>query len=414
MRAPRRALSLLAVGALAAGCSSVQQHEREIEVPEAEMQQYLSDKPERLHRLYRKVLTQGERNAVLNQMRIGLAAMEIGAWDAAERAFDKALAGIETVYADSAQAEEARSTWVKENYKDFKGEPYERAMAYYYRGLLYLREGDYENARASFKGGLLQDTLAQQQTYSQDFAALAFLSGWASHCNGDPGLAESAFEEAHETNSRLTAPDEATNLLLVAETGGAPRKVAVGEYGEALAFKRGGGSADTAEMALGDRMVPLTRAEDVYFQASTRGGRQVERILEGQAQFKDTTDTVGDVAIRGGAATAAFGSAYGNDNAAMAGLGILAAGLIAKGIAAATRPEADLRAWDNLPDKVHLAALSADPVPAEAQASFRTAAGTTVASETVQIHQAGRCALGWGRGQSALAVPDAAPGSTAD
>ena len=29
-----------------------------------------------------------------------------------------------------------------------KGEPYERAMVYYYRGLIFLRNGDYENARA--------------------------------------------------------------------------------------------------------------------------------------------------------------------------------------------------------------------------------------------------------------------------
>lgn len=26
-------------------------------------------------------------------------------------------------------------------------------MAYYYRGLLYMREGDFSNARASFRGG---------------------------------------------------------------------------------------------------------------------------------------------------------------------------------------------------------------------------------------------------------------------
>jgi hypothetical protein len=30
----------------------------------------------------------------------------------------------------------------------FIGEPYERAMAYYYRGLLYWRDGEIDNARA--------------------------------------------------------------------------------------------------------------------------------------------------------------------------------------------------------------------------------------------------------------------------
>jgi tetratricopeptide (TPR) repeat protein len=408
-RAGALAAALLAAGALS-GCSSVQEHELERDVPKAEMRAYLADKPPRLHRFYEKVLTQGERNAVLNHMRAGLAAMEIGAWDTAERSFDRALAGIETVYAESAQAEKARSAWMKENYKAFKGEPYERMMAYYYRGLLYLREGDYENARASFKGGLLQDTMARDETYSQDAALLAYLSGWASHCDGDPDLARQAFEEAQEYNDRLDAPEEEANLLLVGETGTAPRKVPVGRYGEALAFEPGQGFGDEAvEMDLAEREVQLTEAEDVYFQASTRGGREVEKILEGQAQFKGTTDTVGDAAIVGGAA--AIGT--GNEDAAAAGLAIMAVGLIAKGVAAATRPEADLRAWDNLPDKVHLATVVAESPPAEVTARFTTSGGTAMARETASVQTAGSCAIAWSRAHDATQIPDAAPGSTA-
>ena len=49
---------LLAATALS-GCATVQEHEREVEVPPAEMELYLSDKPAELHRLYAKVLTQG-------------------------------------------------------------------------------------------------------------------------------------------------------------------------------------------------------------------------------------------------------------------------------------------------------------------------------------------------------------------
>ena len=103
---------------------------------------------------------------------------------------------IEAIYADNAKAEAARSKFTKENAKDFKGEPYERAMAYYYRGLAYLAEGDYENARASFKGGMLQDTLAANEKYNADFASLAFLEGWSSQCMGRKDAAASAFAEA--------------------------------------------------------------------------------------------------------------------------------------------------------------------------------------------------------------------------
>lgn len=416
-----RIAGVLLAATILSGCASVQEHEREIEVPPAEMELYLSDKPAELHRLYAKVLTQGPRNEVLNHMRAGLAAMQIGAWDAAERSFDTALLGIEAVYADNEQAEQARSTWVKENYKAFKGEPYERMMAYYYRGLLYLREGDYENARASFKGGLLQDTLAQEETYSQDAALLAYLSGWASHCSDDPGLAFQAFEEAQTYNADLDPPGEAANLLLVGETGLAPRKVAVGDYDEALAFKRADGFRDRAvEMDLavqgadGPREVELTEAEDVYFQASTRGGRQVDRILEGQAQFKQTSDAVGNAAIQSGAAVMSYGAYDDSGGAMAAGLAVIVGGLIAKGVSAATRPEADLRAWDNLPDRVHLAALSAETLPQEVTARFTDPGGALMARTTAPVTEAGACAIAWTRAHSATDIPDAAPGSTAD
>ena len=421
-RAGRPLAGMLLAGTVLAGCAGVQEHEREIEVPPAEMELYLSDKPEPLHRLYAKVLTQGERNAVLNHMRAGLAAMQIGAWDVAERSFDKALLGIETVYADSEQAEEARSTWVKENAKAFKGEPYERMMAYYYRGLLYLREGDYENARASFKGGLLQDTLAQQETYSQDAALLAYLSGWASHCADAPDLAEAAFAEAREYNDGLAAPEESANLLLLGETGLAPRKVAVGEYGEAFAFERADGfrdrgvamSFDPAVADDGPGSIRLHEAEDVFFQATTRGGREIDRVLAGQAEFKETSDAVGDAAIQGGAAAMTYGAYSDSGGAAAAGLAVLAAGLIAKGVSASTRPEADLRAWDNLPDRVHLATVAAQEMPEQVTARFTDGGGRTMAQDTVPVVQAGPCALGWARAHDATLIPDAAPGSTAN
>ena len=64
----------------------------------------------------------------------------------------EALDRIEAVYADNAKAEAARSKFTKENAKDFKGEPYERAMAYYYRGLAYLAEGDYRTPAPPSRG----------------------------------------------------------------------------------------------------------------------------------------------------------------------------------------------------------------------------------------------------------------------
>lgn len=399
-----------------AACVTTQEHEKEVEVPPEVMTSFLEDKPVRAYKLYGKVLTQGERNAVLNHMRSGLAAMELGAYEAAERSFDRALLGIETIYAENPDAEAARSLWIKENRKDFKGEPYERAMAYYYRGLLYLREGDYENARASFRGGMLQDTLAEDETYSQDFGLLAFLDGWASHCNGDFDLAEESFAEAREHVPWLARPGASVNLLLLAETGRGPRKIATGEYLELLTFARGAGFGDTqARFLVGNEAVPAELAEDLFFQATTRGGRQVDHVLDGKASFKSGTDTVGDVMLAAGVAAAHTGASYGNEDAALAGAVIALGGLVAKGIAGAMRPEADTRTWDNLPDRVHLAVAQSPAGRDSIKVQFLDQKSVPINfNQDMQdpaMYADGNCAIAWARAHSALAVAASAPGS---
>ena len=408
---------LMGAAALAlAGCLTTQEHEKEIEVAPAVMQSFLEDKPVQAHKLYGKVLTQGERNAVLNHMRAGLAAMELGAYETAEHSFDRALLGIETIYADNPDAEAARSLWIKENRKDYKGEPYERAMAYYYRGLLYLREGDYENARASFRGGMLQDTLADEEIYSQDFGLLAFLDGWASHCNGDFDLAEESFAEAREHAAWLAPPAPSANLLLLAETGRGPRKIADGEYSELLTFKRGAGFGDTqARFLIGREMVDAHLAEDIYFQASTRGGRQVDHVLDGKATFKSGTETVGDALLVGGATAAYMGASYGNEDAALAGAIVVLGGLVAKGIAAAMRPDADIRTWDSLPDRVHVAAVRSAAAGDSIKVQFLDEKSAPIhigqKAQDLAMYAKDGCAIAWARAHSAVAVPASAPGS---
>jgi hypothetical protein len=414
---PRQTAARVLAGLLALGaCSGVQEHEQEVAVAPEEMQAYLEDKPERARPLYASVLRQGQRNAVLNQMRAGLAAFELGADAAAARSFDQALAGIEAVYADNPEAAQARSKFTKENVKDFKGEPYERALAYYYRGLLYLREGDYQNARASFKGGLIQDSLAAEETFAQDFALLALLDGWASHCDGDAALAAESFAEARRYRADLPLPGPDHNLLLIAESGRAPVKLATGEYGEALQFKRGGGYvAEQTRFVLAGAGVEGSLAEDVYWQATTRGGREVDRILAGKAQFKHGSDAVGTGLLAAGAITA-LSSRHLQDNrgdVALAGATIMMAGLVAKGIAAATTPEADARYWDNLPDRVHVATLALAEPPARGAVTFRDPGLHPDTTVTAAVVTAGRCSLLWARADSALAVPPLAPNSSA-
>jgi len=347
---------------LVSGCASTTDYEI-VQVPDSVMTAYLQDKPSLLHYHYRRILIEGRRNLVLNHMRAGLAAMELQEFDLAEESFDIALLNIESVYTDDENAAKARSLWYEEGRKDFKGEPYERAMAYYYRGLLYILKGDYENARASFKGGLLQDTMAEETIYQADFALLIFLEGWSSLMLGDWDMAEESFQEVKKYRPDFVIPPRNHNVLLIAETGHAPQKMAVGRGGAALGFVEGHGFREDSVRFITDRSAyagfPM---ENIFWQANTRGGRQVDHILAGKVSFRDTNQVMGQTLTQLSLTTLAMSPQFGDD----AGVVAIVAGIIGlvglgqQAVAERTQTQADTRYWDNLPDRVHVVTLNSE------------------------------------------------------
>ncbi len=347
-------ITLVVLSLFCSACARTSYLYEEVAVPEAQMAAYLQDKPEPLHFKYAKVLRQGRHNFVLNQMEAGLAAMEYGDYYNAEKSFDEVLINIEAVYKDDENAEKALSLWYQEGMKDFKGEPYERAMAYYYRGLLYFRKGDFENARASFLGGLIQDSMAVEERFQQDFSLLTFMAGWASQMNGDIQRAQEFYEETKSYNSSFIPPNPEDNVLIIAESGGAPRKVADGKNREILRFVRGNNPGQSVEIKAFNEYHKAQKIEDIYRQAITRGEREIDKINKGKAEYKETTDTVGDAAVVVGAATVYTGAALGNRDAAIVGLGILGVGLFTKAVASTMEADADTRQWTNLPGSVFI------------------------------------------------------------
>lgn len=347
---------------------------KKVEIDPVEKEQFLADKPFELHPIYIKLMEEGERNEVLNLMRLGLDAMQLGYLDDAERAFDGALTGIEQVYADSEQATAARSLWSEEGRKNFKGEPYERVMAYYYRGLLYIWKGDYQNARASFRGGMLQDAFAEEEQHRCDFALMLYLDGWCSRQINDPLKSEEAFSELRQFRQDLQAPEEDHNVLLVIDTGESPRKLSDGVGHYQLKFFRGRQFEEKkVRYKVDDQAGALAYPiEDVYLQAATRGGRQFDHILQGKANFKKNTAVAGavlsDVATNTMIVSTAFDSGASALQGVGAGIGLIS---VATQIASANaRAEADTRYWDNLPDAVHVASLKLCPGKHRIQVDF--------------------------------------------
>ncbi|MGB1949957.1 MAG: hypothetical protein ACPHQ9_04235 [Marinobacter sp.] len=329
----------------------------------AAQEQVIASKPAVVQQDYRNLYEEGRRNEVLNLMEIGLKAYRAGHLEEARAALDRARVSIESIYADDDAARKARSVWYEEAEKDFKGEPYERSMVYLYLGLIFLEQGDYGNARASFISGLLQDAFAEEEQNSADFAALIYLAGWAALRMDSNKLAEEHFQELMAFRPDAPIPAEDHNALLIVETGQSPRKLGDGVGHYQLVYRRGKNFPDVgAQWQAGETWETVYPMEDIYFQASTRGGRAIDRIVEGQVQYKTTTRDIGtnlSSVSQNSLLAGASASAGGVLGAGFAAISLVS--VAAQGMSAAANVRADIRYWEALPDTLHIIPVRAEP-----------------------------------------------------
>ena len=300
---------------------------------------------------------------VLQMMEQGFSAFHHRDYQLAERLFDKTLLNIESVYADNESARKARSLWYSEDNKAFKGEPYERSMAYYYRGLLYLYDAQYDNARASFLGGLLQDAFAEEAQNRSDFASLMFLSSWAARLMGSAYLQQEGFDELLRYRPDFPLPAKSHNTLVIVETGAGPRKLADGIGHYELVYRRGKGLEGTkAKLSRGNNLTDLYPIEDVFWQASTRGGRQVDRIIKGKAVFKSTNASIGSGLSEVANNAVVLSSAFENSREISAVAGAFSLlGVAQMAMASNVNARADTRYWSSLPAMINVLTLHLKP-----------------------------------------------------
>jgi hypothetical protein len=310
------------------------------------------------------------KDRVLWEYKISAAAMHRGQWDEARTQLDAALGEAASNYGNvNSEAAKARGMFRNESDKPFVGEPYERVMANYYRSVLYWRDGEPDNARALFRTAQLIDSDAQDKTYAGDYVLLDYLDGFVSLKLGGDGSESLARAQAAAAKQGLAKPppyEREANVLVFVEYGHGPKKYQGGEYGELLKFYTEKSREVMAELTVDGQTIKLPPYDDLNFQATTRGGRVMDAVLGNKAVFKQTTGTVGDVALMGAAVTAQNGRSRDANNAA---IGLAAVGLLSKIASAATTPQADIRTWDNLPQYLSFGALKL--APGEHQATLR-------------------------------------------
>ena len=320
------------------------------------------------------------RDRVLWEYRAAATAMRRGQFGDAKQLLDDALLTLGGIYGPDKEARKARGYFASEAKKTFIGEPYERVMAYFYRGILYWIDGELDNARACFRSGEIMDSDAENKTYSSDYVLLDYLDGLSMAKLGSDG--SEALKRAH-AEARLAKPsdyDPQANVMFFVEFGNGPVKYATGQYGEELRFRPGHSAVRSIQIKVNGQTVRAEPYDDLTFQATTRGGRVMDHILANKAVFKSATDTAGNAAVIGGAILATQQDHH--RAADEVGVGLLAAGVISKIISAATTPAADARAWDNLPQFLSFAAVR---LPAGTQAitvEFLDANGSPIANLT--------------------------------
>lgn len=341
----------------------------------------------------RRVSAIAERDRVLFDYRSAATALRAGEYEDAKVRLDDAIARIGGIITNDADAARARSLFSAESTKPFIGEPYERVMAYYYRGILYWRDGQPDNARACFRSGQVIDSGPVRENYDADYVLLDYLDGLASAKLLADGSDAYARAQARVGESAPLPPyNPSANVLIFAEYGYGPRKYAAGEHGELLRFYTDDSPTRSARLVLdnGWNTVPLPAYDDLGYQATTRGGRVMDHILGNKAYFKSGASAAGDVALAG--AVIAHDQSVrrerrgkdGDDaNLAAVGLGIL--GVIGKVASAATQTQADIRQWNNLPQRLSFAAIQLPPGQHSGRIEFLDRDGSVLEQRTQRV-----------------------------
>ncbi len=280
---------------------------------------------------------EGDKNFVLYNLAILSSAIHGGDEEKAEKA---SQAAQQTMWSDVGKGRGEASLVSAEAIKIFKGEPFEKAMAAIYGGIIYYNKGDYDNARASFTKATL--AIKQKEKNRDDFALAYLLLAKLAFKLGEDDNARIALENVKKVypHHPLLSPEKlkAANIIFLAELGKMPEKVRKGPGGSLIEWQRRNYPERGVEIEI-DGAAKGEGAEiaDLTNQARSKGwtGKDTVQITKGITHDAAAATTV----------IAANEAAKGNETAGWVALG---AGLFML----ADQSKADTREWELLPDRI--------------------------------------------------------------
>lgn len=306
----------------------------------------------------------------------------------------------------------ATSAFGAEAEKVYRGDPYEQATAYLLLALVLADKGDYDNALAACKSGILADSDASENLFDSDLALLHALEAKCHLLRGEPEAFETCRNAAAKSVQLTSAQvrddfSRRQDLLALLKMSRKERKK-VGEKRKddeiraeiqrlSATLDRRMASVQAAELLgplySGDynvlvlvphgRIVEKTRtgaaSEIVIFKKHDGVSQNPGLLLDGgpldsgrrvattvDLDFQATTrgGRRMDAILRGKAASKATTrevgkvvTDIGSDVGGVAGLGMALIGAAVQGAAASMSAEADTRCWQTLPRQFHIYAM---------------------------------------------------------
>ena len=368
-RPPRRAAglvaatALLALGAVAGGCST--NRPRNLAAVEAYYAYEFTDAREALRG---DALLRNDENVLLDNLRLGVAAMADGDAREAELALGRSFELLSTAGLNADRTTAA--VWVNEGVRIWKGEPFEQALGYWWTSALYATLGDWENARAAIVNASFrlrdfgegrdeldvardvardEDALEAYDAIENDFALGRLMQGLASSLARIPG-ADDALDAALAMRPSLEPVVDVVrggdfDTVLLIDYGKGPTKQAYGPD-DALArwVPQDTGPAEVVIRREGDVAGPYPAAANVNELAADFRWNALEDIRRAKAVLgRLLTDAGLLVAISDGS---------NREERALVGAGLAVVGLLLRSGA-----EADVRYMEFAPQLVFVVPL---------------------------------------------------------
>lgn len=306
--------------------------------------------------IFEKRAKKGGKDYVFYNLALLSAAIQAGDDQKAERA---ALNAQRVMWSGAGQGRGVASLASAEAIKIFKGEPFEKAMAAIYSGIIYFNREEYDNARAAFTKATLA-IKQKQEGHREDFALAYYLQAKTFLKLGQKDNARIALNRARKRFPRNPEFDlsklKKSNTIFLFELGRAPQKVRKGPGASLADWQRKKYLERNAVLFINGKKLGRTfLSGDLTYQAKTKG-------RTGKDTIQATKGVTRDVAIAT-TVIAADRAAKGNKTAGWVALG---SGLFA----IANQSQADIRQWELLPDRFLVLSAHVPPGTHEFRAKF--------------------------------------------